>query len=69
MIKPSSKIFIQKASKKKDAVRINSVKDIPEFLRNTISSNGDKMVMYSVEDDAQRAPLVWFVVLKNQREH
>lgn len=57
MIKPSSKIFIQKAPKKKDAVRINSAEDIPEFLRNTISIDGDEMVMHNAEGGEQRAPL------------
>ena len=56
MIRPNSKIFIQKAPKKKDAVRINSAEDIPEFLRNTMFVDGDEVVMHNAEGN-QRAPL------------
>ena len=57
MIRPTSKIFIQKAPKPKDAVRIRSAEDIPDFLRGTISIEGEEMVMHNAEGSNQRAPL------------
>ena len=50
-------IYIHKeAGSKKDAIRVNSTRDIPEFLRNTIKVEGGKLKLVCVEG-AETAPL------------
>ncbi len=42
-------MYIQKIQKPKDAVRIASENDIPEFLRDTIRIEGDKIICLAAE--------------------
>lgn len=42
-------MYIQKIQKPKDAVRIASENDIPEFLRDTIHIEGDKIICLAAE--------------------
>ncbi len=37
-------------------MRINTPEDIPEFLKDTISVDGDELVMHNAEGGDQRAP-------------
>ena len=42
-------MYIQKVPKPKDAVRINSEQDIPDFLKDTIRIEGDKIISLAAE--------------------
>ena len=42
-------MFIQKIAKPKDALRVNSEEDIPEFLKDTIKIEGDKIICLAAE--------------------
>ena len=48
-VKESANMYIQKISKPKDAVRVNSEADIPEFLRDTIHVKNGKIVCLAAE--------------------
>lgn len=42
-------MYIKKYPKEKDAVRINSESDIPDFLKDTIHIEGDEIVALAAE--------------------
>lgn len=51
------RIFIHKqAGQKKDAVRVNTAADIPEFLRGTIEIVGESLILVCVEG-TEKAPI------------
>lgn len=49
-------IYIHKTIKRKDAVRVNSIQDIPEFLQGTITVEGESLKLVCVEGN-ETAPL------------
>ena len=53
----ATKIRIHKqAGQKKDAVRVNTVFDIPEFLKGTIKIEGESLILVCVEGE-EKAPI------------
>ncbi len=39
----------KQAGQKKDAVRVNTIADIPEFLKDTIKIEGESLILVCVE--------------------
>ena len=46
----------KQAGQKKDAIRVNTISDIPEFLRGTIEIQGESLILVCVEGK-EKAPL------------